>query len=102
MASKRSLQGIVQHYDPHRGLGEIQTEDGKTFSVHRNELRDDALSGIFPGDIVQFVAGRNRFGHQAAWAGTRRGTRTPSRVSGRSRAGRGASPGGPTSPCRLP
>ena len=66
MASKRNLQGIVQHYDPQRGLGEIQTEDGKTYSVHRNELRDDALSGIFPGDIVQFVAGRNRFGHKAA------------------------------------
>lgn len=66
MARQRNLQGTVQHYDPQRGLGEIQTESGETFSVHRNELRDEALSGIFPGDIVEFVGGRNRFGHKAA------------------------------------
>lgn len=66
MASRRTLQGTVLQFDPGRGLGEIQTESGETFSVHRNALRDEALSGIFPGDIVEFVAGRNRFGHKAA------------------------------------
>ena len=66
MASRRTLQGTVQSFDPDRGIGEIQTEAGEVFSVHRSELRDEALSGIYPGDIVEFVAGRNRFGRPAA------------------------------------
>jgi cold shock CspA family protein len=66
MASRRTLHGTVQGFDPDRGTGEIQTESGEVFHVHRSELRDEALSGIFPGDIVEFVAGRNRFGRQAA------------------------------------
>src|SRR3989337_822653 len=65
-ASQRILQGTVQAFDAGRGLGEIQTEAGEVFSVHRNDLRDDALSGIFPGDIVEFRPGRTRFGHKAA------------------------------------
>lgn len=64
--AQRILQGTVLQFDADRGLGEIQTESGETYSVHRNALRDEALSGIYPGDIVEFVAGRNRFGHKAA------------------------------------
>jgi len=66
MATQRILQGTVQHFDAAKGQGEIQTEQGDAYAVHRSALRDDALSGIFPGDIVEFVAGRNRFGHRAA------------------------------------
>jgi cold shock CspA family protein len=66
MASQRILQGTVQSFDPTRGLGEIQTDAGEVFSVHRSALRDEALSGIYPGDIVEFVAGRSRFGQKAA------------------------------------
>lgn len=66
MASQRTLQGTVQSFDPDRGLGEIQTESGETYAVHRSALRDEALSGIYPGDVVEFVAGRNRFGRPAA------------------------------------
>jgi cold shock CspA family protein len=66
MASQRILQGTVQGFDAQRGLGEIQTEAGEVYSVHRSALRDEALSGIFPGDIVEFTAGRNRFGHKVA------------------------------------
>lgn len=66
MASQRILQGTVQSFDLARGLGEIQTESGEVYSVHRSALRDEALSGIYPGDVVEFVAGRNRFGHRAA------------------------------------
>ena len=66
MASQRTLQGTVQAFDDERGLGEIATESGEVYSVHRSALRDDALSGIYPGDIVEFVAGRNKFGHRAA------------------------------------
>lgn len=66
MAAKRILQGTVLDFDLQRGSGEVQTERGETFSVHRNDLRDEALRGIYPGDIVEFVPGRNRFGHKAA------------------------------------
>jgi cold shock CspA family protein len=66
MANARTQQGTVQSFDSQRGVGEIRTESGEVFAVHRSALRDDALSGIFPGDIVEFVAGRNRFGRRAA------------------------------------
>jgi cold shock CspA family protein len=66
MATSRILQGTVQSFDPDRGLGEIHTEGGDVYSVHRSALRDEALSGLYPGDIVEFVPGRNRFGRQAA------------------------------------
>jgi cold shock CspA family protein len=66
MAKGRMLQGTVLHYDPERGVGEVQTERGETFPVHRNELRDEALRGLYTGDIVEFTGGRNRFGHKAA------------------------------------
>ena len=66
MANQRILQGSVQSFDPERGHGEIQTERGAVYAVHRSALRDEALSGIFPGDIVEFVPGRNRFGQRAA------------------------------------
>jgi len=66
MARQRILQGTVLSYDPDRGTGEVQTEAGETFAVHRSALRDEALRGIYPGDIVEFVAGRNRFGRTAA------------------------------------
>lgn len=66
MAGKRILQGNVVSYDAERGLGEIVTESGEAFSVHRSELRDEATRGIYAGDIVEFVAGRDRFGRKAA------------------------------------
>lgn len=66
MATQRRLQGTVRSYDVQRGQGEIATDRGELFPVHRSALRDDALKGLYPGDIVEFTPGRNRFGHKAA------------------------------------
>ena len=64
--NRRIGQGVVQRFDADKGVGEIEAEDGKVFAVHRSALRDEALSGIFAGDIVEFRVGRNRFGRPAA------------------------------------
>lgn len=66
MATRRILQGTVLSYDAGRGAGEIQTEQGETFPVHRTALHEEAARGLHPGDIVEFTPGRNRFGHKAA------------------------------------
>jgi len=66
MAERRILQGTVLGFDAERGHGEIEADGGRVYAVHRNDLRDEALSGLYPGDIVEFVAGRNRFGRPAA------------------------------------
>ena len=66
MAERKIVQGTVRDFDPARGHGEVETEDGRVYAVHRNDLRDEALQGVYPGDIVEFVIGRNRFGRPAA------------------------------------
>lgn len=66
MARGTPGQGTVKSYDPGRGTGEIEADNGELLPVFRSALRDEALSGIFPGDIVSFVAGRDRFGRRVA------------------------------------
>lgn len=63
---KGALQGTVRSFDAGRGSGEIEADNGNLFQVFRSALRDEALSGLFPGDIVSFMAGRDRFGRQVA------------------------------------
>lgn len=63
---RRIGQGVVRRFDADKGVGEIEAENGAVFAVHRSALRDEALSGIFAGDIVEFRVGRNRFGRPAA------------------------------------
>ena len=59
-------QGVVKDFDLEKGMGEIEAESGEVFSVHRSALRDEALSGIYAGDIVEFSVGRNRHGRRVA------------------------------------
>ena len=66
MARGKVEQGVVKSFDPERGIGEVETARGEVLSVHRSSLRDDALKGVYPGDIVEFVSGRDRFGRRAA------------------------------------
>ncbi len=63
---KGTKQGTVRSFDPGRGSGEIEADSGETIQVFRSALRDEALSGLFPGDIVSFQIGRDRFGRRVA------------------------------------
>jgi len=51
-------QGTVRSFDERRGLGEIATEDGKTFPFHCTAVADGTRR-IAPGTPVEFdvVAG---------------------------------------------
>jgi cold shock CspA family protein len=59
-------KGSVKFYELERGRGEIEAENGELLPVHRSALLDDALSGLYTGDIVEFKAGRDRFGRRSA------------------------------------
>ena len=59
-------KGSVKFYDLEQGRGEIEAENGEMLPVHRSALLDDALSGLYSGDIVEFKAGRDRFGRRSA------------------------------------
>ena len=59
-------QGTVRAFDTERGSGEIEADNGEVLKVFRSALRDEALSGLYPGDIVSFLVGRDRFGRRVA------------------------------------
>lgn len=59
-------QGTVRSFDTGRGSGEIEADSGEVIRVFRSALRDEALSGLYPGDIVSFRIGRDRFGRTVA------------------------------------
>ena len=63
---KDAQQGMVRSFDSGRGSGEIETDKGEMLQVFRSALRDEALSGLYPGDIVSFLVGRDRFGRRVA------------------------------------
>ncbi len=59
-------QGTVRSFDSGRGSGEIEADSGEMIKVFRSAVRDEALSGLYPGDIVSFLIGRDRFGRRVA------------------------------------
>lgn len=59
-------QGTVKTFDLEKGSGLIEAEDGEELRVHRSALVDEAQQGLYPGDIVSFRVGRDRFGRRAA------------------------------------
>ena len=63
---KDPRQGTVRSFDTGRGSGEIEADSSEMIQVFRSALRDEALSGIYPGDIVSFQIGRDRFGRRVA------------------------------------
>ena len=63
---KVAKQGTVRSFDTGRGSGEIEADSGEMLQVFRSALRDEALSGLFAGDIVSFQIGRDRFGRRVA------------------------------------
>ncbi len=65
-AEQQQRQGTVKSFDVGRGSGEIEGDNGDLLPVFRSELRDEALSGLYAGDIVSYTAGRDRFGRRVA------------------------------------
>ena len=59
-------EGAVKEYDLQRGQGVITADSGEELSVHRNDLVDVALQGLYANDLVEYVIGRNRFGRRCA------------------------------------
>ena len=59
-------QGLVKEYNQEKGTGIIETEQREEITVHRSALEDSASQGLYPGDLVEFRIGKNRFGKRAA------------------------------------
>ena len=59
-------EGKVISFDPDRGTGVIEADSGEELPVHRSALVDDQSAVLYPGDIVEFTLGRNKFGRRAA------------------------------------
>ena len=64
--AKGRIQGTVLEYDQTRGIGMIESETGEAISFHKTALGEGATKGLYPGDVVEFKVGRNRFGRRAA------------------------------------
>ena len=59
-------RGIVREFDPERGTGVIEEDDGREIRVHRSGLEGGTRQGLHPGDIVEFQVGRSRKGGTTA------------------------------------
>ncbi len=59
-------EGVVRHFDPGKGTGIIEAENGEELPVHRSAIADDSGENLYPGDIVEYKLGKNRFGRRAA------------------------------------
>ena len=59
-------EGVVKSYDQEKHSGIIETEQMEELPVHRSALLEAAANGLYPGDLVSFKIGRNRFGKRAA------------------------------------
>ncbi len=59
-------EGIVKSFDSAKGGGIIATEQGEEISVHRSAILADQSGNLYPGDIVEFTLGRNKWGKPAA------------------------------------
>ena len=59
-------QGVVKEFDVGKGSGTVESDDGEMLPVHRSALVEDQGNQLFPGDIVEFSVGRNKFGRRAA------------------------------------
>ena len=59
-------EGKVLSYDQGKGTGIIAADNGEELPVHRTALTEDLGGGLYPGDIVEFTVGRNKFGKRAA------------------------------------
>ncbi|MBI3992847.1 MAG: cold shock domain-containing protein [Candidatus Lambdaproteobacteria bacterium] len=62
------MEGKVTTFDARKGVGTIRAESGEELSVHRSAIEEGGQGSLFPGDVVEFTVGRNRWGHRAALA----------------------------------
>ena len=59
-------EGVVKSYDQDRGQGINKDDEGEELTVHRTGLAEEEPGSLFPGDIVEFTKGRNKWGRPAA------------------------------------
>lgn len=59
-------EGIVKQFDTVKGTGIIEAESGEELPVHRSAIEDDSGGNLYPGDLVEYKLGKNRFGRRAA------------------------------------
>ena len=59
-------EGKVLSYDLERGSGMIEADSGEELPVHRSALAEESNGALYPGDLVEFTVGRNKFGRRSA------------------------------------
>ena len=67
------MEGKVIAFDAQKGVGTIRADNGEELGVHRSAIAEGGQGQLFPGDMVEFTVGRNRWGRRAALAVSRIG-----------------------------
>ena len=58
-------QGKVKWFNPQKGYGFIEMENGKDLFVHYNSIQTDGFKTLDEGDSVQFEIGQGPKGEHA-------------------------------------
>jgi len=59
------MQGKVKWFNPEKGYGFIEVEDGKDVFVHYSEIKDEGFKTLEEGQTVEFEVVEGNRGPQA-------------------------------------
>ena len=60
------MQGRVKWFNPEKGYGFIEVEDGKDVFVHYSEIKEEGFKTLEEGQLVEFDIVEGNRGPQAA------------------------------------
>ncbi|MEW5786135.1 MAG: cold-shock protein [Bacillota bacterium] len=60
------MQGRVKWFNPEKGYGFIEVEDGKDVFVHYSEIKEEGFKTLEEGQVVEFDIVEGNRGPQAA------------------------------------
>ena len=60
------MQGKVKWFNPEKGYGFIEVEDGKDVFVHYSEIKEEGFKTLDEGQLVEFEMVEGNRGPQAA------------------------------------
>ncbi len=60
------MQGTVKWFNPNKGFGFIETENGRDIFVHYSAINDEGFKTLHEGDRVAFEVVEGARGEQAA------------------------------------
>jgi len=60
------IKGVVKWFDPRKGFGFIEMEDGKDIFVHHTEIQGEGFRTLDEGQEVEFEIKNNEKGDYAA------------------------------------